>query len=764
MDGKGPISLNFHKQPPEYPFKDKWFPVQIFLQQSDGEPRCGYEMPISLKLFYYENPRVAAPPELLEIDPTTLTIRKDNGSCEARCRILACSMDVENREFMLCAEALDKSSVVEAISIPMKVMRHRLVIDEARLKWEETWYKDEGGRDKCIEIPVRLVDAADHLVTSRKLPLKITLLYETTLIVVTDQTILKLSPPHGGPPQVESFVANNAELVVEEGVALVRLRIEDVSKNHQGQNFIIKIAPDTLSSPMDCDVAHAITPRVTVRSKRNKRRAAQQQMNQTSRLSGGSGHQANNGGPFAPSPAVSGNNLMAMPPHHASPANLTAMLPVAPMPPPSQQPESSSGTSHIAGSIAKSLRSADNLTKMAANAQNDLNENRARTALQAAMGWIKTALGELRQMEWQHIGYEALGDGSGYDQSKPLYAIVNPNDHIQRLITAYDNGVAPHTSTEDEPFNGADATKRQRRREIPSALSPPTLSRERTSVNAVMQIINEPPLERFTTNTIFPEDDQDANTMVLKRPPIAVPPEGGGGFEENGRPAKLPKRDDATKKTKTNGSLAPPPLLRGVSSLYVGEAVGGTGTSPRQPQAIAEGTDLAEQNVRLVIAKRFKPPRADAVALGFPAFDGEKRLVGLYREIQDGASTQIVFIAASDPDAGLEPGDADIARRAYDKEVASKSDSLHDLNKHGNLDRLKENVMIYHWSKEAFANDIDSKALAAQDPSTTTTTTTTKNKHNGTQESKDNAPSSSSENNNSSETDPSISNGERPAA
>ena len=40
------------------------------------------------------------------------------------------------------------------------------------------WYKDEGGRDKCIEIVVDLMDAHGRVVQGQDVPLKVALLYE----------------------------------------------------------------------------------------------------------------------------------------------------------------------------------------------------------------------------------------------------------------------------------------------------------------------------------------------------------------------------------------------------------------------------------------------------------------------------------------------------------------------------------------------------------------------------------------------------------
>lgn len=58
------------------------------------------------------------------------------------------------------------------------------------------------------------------------------------------------------------------------GRTLLRLRIEDVSKNHQNQPFRLRVVPDTEDMPLNNDVAPDVSSPVVVRSKRNKRPSA----------------------------------------------------------------------------------------------------------------------------------------------------------------------------------------------------------------------------------------------------------------------------------------------------------------------------------------------------------------------------------------------------------------------------------------------------------------------------------------------------------
>lgn len=58
---------------------------------------------------------------------------------------------------------------------------------------------------------------------------------------------------------------------LQHGAVTVRVRIEDVSKNHQNQRFRIAVLADSITSPADGDIAPATSNPVLVRSKRNKR-------------------------------------------------------------------------------------------------------------------------------------------------------------------------------------------------------------------------------------------------------------------------------------------------------------------------------------------------------------------------------------------------------------------------------------------------------------------------------------------------------------
>ena len=176
-------------------------------------------------------------------------------------------MRYENKKFVLYASTDNNSNssvgglntsgiyISTAISEPMLSIRYRLrILDETV---PDVWYKDEGGRDKCIDLTVTLQDHNQEFIVARKVPLRVTLLYESGHQVLK-QDILKINP-------------ENKLMIDETGKALLRLRIEDVSKNHQKQLFTVQIVPDTAQHPLNNDISPDTCRPLEVRSKRNKR-------------------------------------------------------------------------------------------------------------------------------------------------------------------------------------------------------------------------------------------------------------------------------------------------------------------------------------------------------------------------------------------------------------------------------------------------------------------------------------------------------------
>lgn len=75
---------------------------------------------------------------------------------------------------------------------------------------------------------------------------------------VADQSILK--------------VQDATSTLIRRGHAKLNVRIEEVSRNHRQQCFVVKVGPNAKVCPLDQDVGPALSPRVAVFSKHTKKR------------------------------------------------------------------------------------------------------------------------------------------------------------------------------------------------------------------------------------------------------------------------------------------------------------------------------------------------------------------------------------------------------------------------------------------------------------------------------------------------------------
>jgi len=169
------------------------------------------------------------------------------------------SMNHDNKKFVLQVFGFmtNGAYVQAATSTGMLVIRHRLSI-KGKDQLPGFWYKDEGGRENCIEMCINLLDANETNVLNKRVQLRLTLFYESGLLVPR-QDILKLN--HDS----KIFIDGN-------GSAVIKFRIDEVSRNHQKQRFCIQVSPDTSQYPMASDVSPDVSHPIEVRSKRNNTR------------------------------------------------------------------------------------------------------------------------------------------------------------------------------------------------------------------------------------------------------------------------------------------------------------------------------------------------------------------------------------------------------------------------------------------------------------------------------------------------------------
>jgi hypothetical protein len=155
-----------------------------------------------------------------------------------------------------CLEVRSADADIESVfSAPVNVVKEKL---QVATQPPDVWFKDEGGREKCMTVALTLVPAPGAYLDDRVVPLDVRLLYESGNAVL-NQSILRLFP--------------DMRPNMTHGRATISFRIDDVSKNHQGQSFMLEIGPEQQDgSSMFQDIAPTRTSVIAIRSKRNKRK------------------------------------------------------------------------------------------------------------------------------------------------------------------------------------------------------------------------------------------------------------------------------------------------------------------------------------------------------------------------------------------------------------------------------------------------------------------------------------------------------------
>lgn len=158
------------------------------------------------------------------------------------------SMNAGNKKFLLQVSSVSHENVAPVVSIPLFVVTHRLILPDP---FPSLWYKDQGGKNNWLKLPIRLVNNKNQNVLNRRVYLSLTLYYENGTIV----------------PRQEILNVGNQTVIGDPGHATIMFRIEEVSRSHQNQNFVIKISPDVNKDPKCNDISTIETTPIHVMSK-----------------------------------------------------------------------------------------------------------------------------------------------------------------------------------------------------------------------------------------------------------------------------------------------------------------------------------------------------------------------------------------------------------------------------------------------------------------------------------------------------------------
>lgn len=109
------------------------------------------------------------------------------------------------------------------------------------------YYKDSGGKDSSILIEGRLVDVHGVIVGNQHIPLEFKLFYYTEQQTESQElqnVLIKNKPLLNIIPESSSSTRSaQPPMINADGHFKLRFRIEDVSKNHKSQRFVLQIIP-----------------------------------------------------------------------------------------------------------------------------------------------------------------------------------------------------------------------------------------------------------------------------------------------------------------------------------------------------------------------------------------------------------------------------------------------------------------------------------------------------------------------------------------
>lgn len=269
--GGSEISLSVRKQPPTHVFSEEKFVVEFGIEMAKSSiQRTGdTDAEFIVTLHYAKSGRPVKENVSFSYEPTSIWLslkgspprRKKKITCKIRCDSVQ-KDKAEGYCIRLTPKVQDcplSKDLAPVSTSSISVVNYKIKVEPDE-EWDNVWYKDEGGRDKCMTVIANLYDQEKNIFKGEQIPLQVTLFYanDEKPIKVTKQDTMR------------TIGASKQFIEKSSGKATIRFRIEDVSKNHQGQDFRVEIAPDATVKGFK-DVAPGFSPAVSVRSKRNKR-------------------------------------------------------------------------------------------------------------------------------------------------------------------------------------------------------------------------------------------------------------------------------------------------------------------------------------------------------------------------------------------------------------------------------------------------------------------------------------------------------------
>ena len=260
-----PMTLQF-RGVNELAFVNHQYGANVYLMKG-GKLITGVPLMLEVELLYEDCTPVRD--TVLCIESKNLRIGKRLPHLQLSYHFKESSLFHDNRKFRLRVRSKEKiAGLVPALTEPISVIKYKLKISNGL---PAEFFKDQGGRDKRMDLEVQLTDAAGKSVhLPNTMPLVARLCYEKSHRLVPNQA------------DILNLMDNPMPKIGTNGRAKIAFRIEEVSSRHQRQKFILHIAPDVERCPLNGDVLAAYSSAVTVRSKLagpgNRKRARTRKM------------------------------------------------------------------------------------------------------------------------------------------------------------------------------------------------------------------------------------------------------------------------------------------------------------------------------------------------------------------------------------------------------------------------------------------------------------------------------------------------------
>ena len=238
------------------------------------------------------------------------------------------------------------------------------------------------------------------------------------------------------------------------------MRIDDVSKNHQKQPFVIQIAPDTKTQPLNNDISPDECSAVEVRSKRNKSKRPRDEDITSPKAASSTGTTA------AQKIARNGNRpAVHSTAKNISPSSNGSSSKISVEKLPQSQPELQAVSRSV---IEKTAKENQRLNELMTNfdkeelRQGDApSKEQVGEAIGSLIEWSQSVMDALHSTQWKPIGQERLANGGVH----PLYEMQNPNNTITDMFRRYHDVAVPsltmiyhnhfsHGSTSDVSVKG----------------------------------------------------------------------------------------------------------------------------------------------------------------------------------------------------------------------------------------------------------------------------------------------------------------------